>query len=102
MKRILLFTILCASSLALESQTITWTGAGDCTNWSDSNNWDLFCLPNESHDVIMPNESTVIIDVVASCNSIEVQGESTLTINSGLSINGSSLFSENATVNWQY
>ena len=87
MKRILLITILCVSFLTLEAQSITWTGAGDSANWSDFNNWDLSILPTDSHNVIIPDGSTVTIDEEAYGNSIEVQGASTLTINSTLTLN---------------
>ena len=102
MKRILFFTVLCVSFLTLEAQTITWTGAGDGTNWSDFNNWDLSMLPTDSHDVIIPDGSKVTIDQVAYSKSIEVQGASTLTINHSLQIFNNSLFSENTLVNWRY
>ena len=102
MKRILLFTVFCVSFLTLEAQTITWTGAGDGTNWSDFNNWDLSMLPTDSHNVIIPDGSTVTIDEVAHSNSFDVQGSSTITINNSWSINYNSLFSENTIVNWRY
>jgi hypothetical protein len=102
MKRILLIIVFCVSFLTLEAQTITWTGAGDGTNWSDFNNWDLSILPTDSHNVIIPDGSTVTIDEEAYGNSIEVQGASTLTINSTLQIYGNSLFSEKTLVNWRY
>lgn len=100
MKRFLLFTILCVSFITLEAQTITWTGAGDGTNWSDSNNWDLLQVPNTSNDVIVPGGSTITINTQAYSRSILVRGASTLTIEESLTFSSPSSFSENTIVNW--
>ena len=104
MKRFLLFTMLCASFLALEAQTITWTGAGDGTNWSDSNNWDLLHVPTDGNDVIIPDGSVVTIrdgDNVR-IKSINVQGNTVLTINDWINFKEPSLFEENVIVNWHF
>ncbi len=104
MKRFLLFTMLCASFLALEAQTITWTGAGDGTNWGDSNNWDLLHVPTDGNDVIIPDGSVVTIrdgDNVR-IKSINVQGNTVLTINDWINFDEPSLFEENVIVNWHF
>lgn len=104
MKRVLFFTILCASFLSLQAQTITWTGIGDGINWSDSNNWDLLVQPTTGHDVIIPDGNTVTIrdgDTVR-IKSIIVQGNTALTINDFISFDDPSLFEENVVVNWHF
>ena len=103
MKKLLLFlTILGASFIAIEAQTITWTGAGDGINWNDPNNWDLTTIPNASHDVIIPDGSALTINVAASVKSIEVLGTSTLTISNGLTFTDESLFGTNSVINWSF
>lgn len=32
-------------ALSIEAATITWTGAGDGTNWNDASNWDSNAVP---------------------------------------------------------
>jgi len=101
MKRLLLFlTIFGTSLLILEAQTITWTGASDGINWSDPNNWDLTTIPTETHDVIIPDGSTLTLNVEASVKSIEVQGVSTVTISNTLSFSHESSFGFNSVINW--
>jgi len=101
MKKLLFFlTIFGASFLILEAQTITWTGAGDGTNWSDANNWDLTILPTETHDVIIPDGGTLTINVSASVKSIAIQGVSTVTMSNTLSFSHESSFGINCVVKW--
>jgi len=101
MKRLLLFlTIFGTSLLILEAQTITWRGASDGINWSDPNNWDLTTIPTETHDVIIPDGSTLTLTVEASVKSIEVQGVSTVTISNTLSFSHESSFGFNSVINW--
>lgn len=101
MKKLLFFlTILCASFSAIEAQTITWTGAGDGTNWSDGNNWDLPVLPSTSNDVIIPTGFIVTLDVASSIKSIDVQGTTTFNINATLTFSENSFTGINTTVNW--
>ncbi len=101
MKRLLLFlTIFGASFLILKAQTITWTGAGNGINWNDPNNWDLTTIPASSHDVIIPDGSTLTLNVDASIKSIEVQGTSTLSITNNLIFTDESSFGMNSIVNW--
>jgi len=101
MKRLLLFlTIFGTSLLILEAQTITWTGASDGINWSDPNNWDLTTIPTSSHDVIIPDGSTLTINDYAQMKSITVLGNSVLTINDAFTLTNPSSFDEKAVVNW--
>lgn len=101
MKKLLFFlTILCASFLALEAQTIIWTGTGDGTNWSDPNNWDLTIVPLETHHVVIPDESTLTLNVSAFIKSLEVQGTTTFSITNDLTFTQNATFSVNSIVNW--
>lgn len=102
MKRFLLFVTLFAISFVLIGQTITWTGAGDGTNWSDHNNWDLTTIPTATNDVVIPDGSTLTINVAALAKSIEVQGASMLTIAHNFTFTDASILSPNVTVNWVY
>jgi len=108
MKRFLLcITMLCLLATTLKAQTITWTGAGDGTNWSDPDNWDLLAIPTIENDVIIPNGSIVNINNNQDPNkyqvptkSITVKGNSVLTLDIGISYSEPSSFEENVTVNW--
>ncbi len=86
MKRFLLYTILCVSFLTLEAQTITWTGAGDGTNWEDANNWDLLTVPSISNDVIvlegdvLTGGNTISINEHAYAKSLTINSHNTLNI----------------------
>lgn len=103
MKRFLLcITMLCLSAVALNAQTITWTGAGDGTNWSDPNNWDLLVIPTTANDVIIPDGSTLAINSHAVMKSLTVQGNSVLTINNAFTLGNPSAFDENVVVNWSF
>ena len=103
MKRVLLFfTIFCLAVISLGAQTITWTGAGDGTNWSNLNNWDLLVSPTEEHDVIIPDGSSLTINNRAFIRSITVQGNSIITLNDGISFTEPSSFEDNVIVNWHF
>ena len=103
MKRFLLcITMLSLSALALNAQTITWIGAGDGTNWSDINNWDLLVRPTTANDVIIPDGSTLTINNQAFVRSITVQGNSVITMNDGISFTQPSSFEDNVIVNWHF
>jgi hypothetical protein len=96
--------MLCLAALALKAQTITWTGAGDGTSWSDANNWDLLVKPTKEHDVIIPDGSSVTIrdgDIIR-IKSLIVQGNTVLNINDSISFEDPSLFEENVVVNWHF
>ena len=105
MKRFLLcITMLCLVAITLKAQTIIWTGAGDGTNWSDPNNWDLLVKPTTEHNVIIPDGSTVTIrnNDYVRIKSIIVQGNTVLTINDWIGFEEPSLFEENVMVNWHF
>ena len=80
-----LSVLFCVSSntYALD-QTVTFTGGGDGTSWSDSNNWDLGVIPCNigivEFIIIIPNGFTVNNDV-ANCQIQSLEhGVSTLNI----------------------
>ena len=98
MKRILLFVILCIG-LNSFAQT-TWTGAGANSNWNNIANWNTNLVPTASDDVIIPDGSSVIVNVSSFVKSIVVQGTSTITINQNFSFTNASSFSANTIVNW--
>ncbi len=106
MKRFLLFTMFCASLLIVNAQTITWTGAGDGTNWSDSNNWDLLHVPTYSNDVIIPEGdiltggNILVINEHVYAKSINLQSNNTLDIYNNISFKDESLFDYFSTINW--
>ena len=103
MKRFLLYiTMLCLSAIALNAQTITWTGSGDGTNWGDPNNWDLLNVPNASNDVIIPDGSTLTINNHVLIKSITVNENSVITLNDGISFTEPSSFEDNVIVNWHF
>ena len=91
--------LFCISSNAHAlDQTATFTGGGDGTSWSDSNNWDLGVSPCNigivEFIVIIPNGFTVNDDV-ANCQIKSLgHGVSTLNILAGNILN----ISTNATV----
>lgn len=102
MKQLLLSVVmLFLAAIVLKAQTITWTGAGDGTNWEDADNWDLY-LPSQDNDVIIRGESTVTINEHVYVKSITVQGNAVMTLNKGISFSEPSVFEENVTVNWHF
>ena len=101
MKNLLFFlTILCISLSSLTAQTITWTGAGDGTNWSDVNNWDLVAVPTATNDVVIPTGFSVTLNVAGSVKSIDLQGTSTFNINTNFTFTDASNLGDNSIVNW--
>jgi len=95
-------TMLCLSAMALNAQTITWTGAGDGTNWSDPNNWNLLAIPTIDNDVIIPQASTITINNHVLIKSITVNENSVITLNDGISFTEPSSFEDNVIVNWHF
>lgn len=84
----------------LEAQTLTWTGGGDGFNWSDPDNWDLIMVPTASNDVVIPDGSTLTINVLSTAKSITINGTSTVNINNTLNIEANSSVSDNSVINW--
>ncbi len=73
--------------------TLTWTGAVD-TDWNTPCNWSPSSVPTATNDVVIPNTTNKpIINTAAVAQSVAVQAEAILTINTtrSLTINGSKL-----------
>ncbi len=99
MKRILLILLLGIWSPMAIAQT-TWTGLGVNTNWNNVDNWDTNIVPTASDDVIIPTGLTVTLNVSGNVQSIDVQGNSILEINSNLTFTGNSNFGPDTVINW--
>ncbi|MTE27153.1 T9SS type A sorting domain-containing protein [Winogradskyella ouciana] len=97
MKTKLLFTILFFTFITLNSQNI-WTGNVDDL-WSNADNWSGN-VPDSSEDVLIPSGFVVTLDTPANILSLEVQGNSTLNVTQGLTIQNPSEFGDNVVVNW--
>ncbi len=69
-------------SQTLSAITITWTGNGGNTRWSNSNNWDTGTVPGINDDVILPNNSgTVDFNFLnRSANSLRIGSNTQLNI----------------------
>lgn len=85
--------------VSLQAQTITFTGAID-SNWNNANNWSLITLPGITHDVVIPNGKSVILNMNANIASIQLAGTANLTIQGNLSIASASSVSSQSTVTW--
>lgn len=96
-KLIFLIGVIC-TTLSLSAQTNTWSGAVN-SNWNNAGNWSLG-IPTALHDVVIPNGSTVTVNVVTDINSIVVQGTATINIASTLDFAAASSFSSGTTANW--
>src|SRR5574338_196869 len=72
--------------------TITWTGAGDGTTWSDVTNWDLGRVPIPTDNVVITGTTPVELNIAFMLNqgSITVPAGSTLTLNQNLFITSAS------------
>lgn len=85
--------------VSLQAQTNTFTGAID-SNWNNANNWSLITLPSITHDVVIPNGKSVILNMNANIASIQLAGTANLTIQGNLSIASASSVSSQSTVTW--
>jgi hypothetical protein len=70
-----LLVIIAFVPLRAWSATITWTGSGDGSSWSDPANWDLNQVPGPGDDVIV-NEGTLTLPAAGVMLG-------TLTVNGG-------------------
>ena len=92
--------MLCVSFFILNAQTITWTGAGNGTNWYDPDNWDLEVTPTTIHDVILPSGSvSSLTDGGSSIQSLTLEGTAVFNMGSQLSFTAPSSIGENAVMN---
>ncbi len=73
----------------LAPATITWTGAGDGTSWTDGNNWSGQAMPGTNDDAVINTGSAATI-TIQSGNSIHVQSVTTGS-NDSLANTGGSL-----------
>lgn len=65
--------------------TITWTGSGDGSSWSDGDNWSSSSVPASTDDITIDCSCTV-----NSSSNFEIKGS--LTINSGTTVNSTGKF----------
>lgn len=75
--------------ITTHAQTITWTGLGDGTNWSDMDNWTPIAVPSMDDEVIITSAiNPVIIDgnFSAKAKSVEINGYMMFEIKSGSSL----------------
>ena len=73
---------------ATPAGTISWTGAGDGSNWSDPTNWNLGRIPNTTDTVTITLDGiyTVDVDATTTVYALEVGGTTgtqTLSIGAG-------------------
>ena len=102
MKQILLlFGILFGIQTHIVAQTNTWDGSNSLS-WGDAANWSLNSIPSSANDVIIPTGSTISIDVAANVNSINIQGNSTVTLNNNLTFTNASTFQIGTTIIWNF
>src|SRR6476659_6942229 len=69
---------------AARASSITWTGAGDGSSWTDGANWSSTPNPPASGDAAYFNSPTVV-DIASSATIAQLNtlGSGTLTVNSG-------------------
>lgn len=73
--------------------TTTWTGASGNNKWSDASNWDQLMVPLPCQHVIIDSNSSVEVDGVFECLSLEIATNNNLEvgINAILIINGQNI-----------
>ena len=59
---------------------LTWDNGGDGVSWSDKANWTGDVLPMPGTDVIIDGDFDVAMNVDGFCASLELNGNSSLTI----------------------
>jgi trimeric autotransporter adhesin len=78
-------------------QTNTWDGSSN-NNWNTAANWSLNQVPIAAHDVVIPNNFNVTVNIAAVCNSftinsggndntITISGSNSLTVTGVVTIN---------------
>src|SRR5579884_173749 len=73
---------------AMENRTllsaVTWTGAGDHTNWTDPNNWSTGSVPGPADDVTIDVAGNITVNIPTGTQSIRsVTTSDTIAINGG-------------------
>lgn len=90
------------------AQTNTWDGSAN-NNWGTAANWSLNLVPTAAHDVVIPNNFTVDINVAAVCNTftieggnqdtfVDITGTNSLTVTGAITINAGTGFGDNKTL----
>lgn len=69
------------SSLIINAQTATWTGASD-NNWQNTANWDVGVVPDMGYDVVIPSAYTnkPIVNNINSAKSVTIQSSAELEV----------------------
>lgn len=97
MRKYLVLIVSLLLAIHASSQTNTYTGASG-GNWGTATNWSLGIAPTAAHDVVVPNNINIVVDVSsANCNSLTIQtggnsnridvGANTLTVANAITIN---------------
>jgi hypothetical protein len=84
-------------SFSGSAQTNTWNGSVN-TNWGTAGNWSLGVVPTNLHNVFIPNNFNVTVNVAAVCanltinaganaNTITISGTNSLSVVSTVTIN---------------
>lgn len=79
-----LLLIICLPDRHLSAQVVTWTGAGDGTEWNDPLNWLPIMVPNATTPAVIATGSPRVT-AAASALSLTIQGSATLTIDATFS-----------------
>ncbi len=81
------------------AQTNNWTGATD-NNWNTPTNWSLGIIPTATHDVMVPDGSTITVNANATVHSIQTTDSVTINLDNDLYVATTALFSSATTINW--
>ena len=80
MKKILTFAVVALTSATMAQTTITWTGGGDTTNYTDGANWGGTAPTDDlTTDIAQLTGGTVNLDANRSVNGLDLNAASTLT-----------------------
>jgi hypothetical protein len=97
MRKYLALIVSLLFAIHARSQTNTYTGASG-GNWGTATNWSLGIVPTAAHDVVVPNNINIVVDVsTANCSTLTIQtgansnridvGANTLTVANAITIN---------------
>lgn len=89
-------------------QTNTWNGSVN-TNWGTAGNWSLGIVPTNLHNVFIPNNFNVTVNVAAVCanltinaganaNTVTISGTNSLTVGAAITMNGGTAGGANKTL----
>ncbi|MCG8326828.1 MAG: T9SS type A sorting domain-containing protein [Chitinophagales bacterium] len=74
---IVLFSTTATQLLAAD---ITWTGGGDGSSWSDSNNWDTGTVPTNEDIAYISGTAHVVVDASVEVHLLRLAGDATLFV----------------------